>query len=128
MLHRAVYDSLLALHPQVLDAVRPGPDELVLPKTSSSVFSSTTLDYILRNMDKRFLIVAGCVTDQCVQHAICDAADLGYLVTMVTGMSLTGCAATQPPLPDQVPTLACSDGYVEQSRMPNCEHHDHHQR
>lgn len=36
-------------------------------------------------MDKRFLIIAGCVTEQCVAHAVKDAADLGYLVTLVTG-------------------------------------------
>ena len=40
-------------------------------------------------MDKRFLIVCGCVTDQCVSHAIKDAADLGYLVTMVTDCCVT---------------------------------------
>jgi nicotinamidase-related amidase len=39
-------------------------------------------------MDKRFLVLAGCVTDQCVAHAAKDAADLGYLVTIVTGVSL----------------------------------------
>lgn len=78
---------LLLLSPllQVIDAITPSPDEIVLPKTSSSVFNSTTLDYILRNMDKRFLIIAGCVTEQCVAHAVKDAADLGYLVTLVTG-------------------------------------------
>ena len=50
--------------------MRPRGDELVLPKTSSSVFISTTLDYILRNLGTRRLLVAGCVTDQCVEHAI----------------------------------------------------------
>lgn len=33
---------------QVIDALRPGPDEMVLPKTSSSVFNSTNIDFILR--------------------------------------------------------------------------------
>jgi nicotinamidase-related amidase len=65
--------------------LQPGPDEIVLAKTSSSLFNSTNIDYLLRNMDKRFLLICGCVTDQCVAHAVKDAADLGYLVTMVTG-------------------------------------------
>lgn len=56
--------------PQVLSCIRPREDELVLPKSSSSVFSSTTLDYILRNLGVSRLLVAGCVTDQCVEHAI----------------------------------------------------------
>ena len=34
--------------PQVLACIEPGPDEIVLPKTSSSVFCSTNVDYILR--------------------------------------------------------------------------------
>jgi ureidoacrylate peracid hydrolase len=29
------------------------------------------------------LVIAGCVTDQCVEHAVRDACDLGYLVTLV---------------------------------------------
>lgn len=33
---------------QVLDELRPGPDEIVLPKSSSSVFNSTNVDYILK--------------------------------------------------------------------------------
>lgn len=33
---------------QVLACIAPGPDEIVLPKTSSSVFCSTNIDYILR--------------------------------------------------------------------------------
>jgi nicotinamidase-related amidase len=76
----------------VVDALQPGPDEIVLPKTSSSVFNSTCIDYLLRNMDKRFLLLAGCVTDQCVAHAVKDAADLGYLVTLVTGGLAEGCS------------------------------------
>lgn len=35
---------------QVLDCVQPGPDEIVLPKTSSSMFGSTNVTYLLHNM------------------------------------------------------------------------------
>lgn len=47
---------------QVLECVAPGPDEVVLPKTSSSVFLSTCLDYLLRNLGVRQLVLCGCVT------------------------------------------------------------------
>ncbi len=67
----------------VIEELRPLPDEIVLPKTSSGVFNSTNLDYLLRNLGVRFLIVAGTVTDQCVDMAVRDGADLGYLVTCV---------------------------------------------
>ena len=66
----------------VLDAIAPVGDEIVLPKTSSSVFISTNIDYVLRNLGVRSLIVAGVLTDQCVDSAVRDACDLGYLVTV----------------------------------------------
>ncbi|MNI84628.1 Peroxyureidoacrylate/ureidoacrylate amidohydrolase RutB [compost metagenome] len=54
-----------------------------MPKTSSGVFNSTNIDYVLRNLETRHLIIAGIVTDQCVDMAVRDAADRGYLVTLV---------------------------------------------
>jgi ureidoacrylate peracid hydrolase len=69
---------------KVLDGIAPGDDEIVLPKTSSSVFISTNIDYVLRNLGVRQLAVAGLVTDQCIESAVRDACDLGYLVTLVT--------------------------------------------
>lgn len=72
-----------------LDALAPGEDEIWLPKGSSSVFISTNIDYILRCLGVKQLIVSGLVTDQCVEGAIRDACDLGYLVTQVTDACLT---------------------------------------
>lgn len=69
---------------RVIDALAPAEDEIVLPKGSSSVFVSTHIDYILRNLGVRQLVVAGLLTDQCVESAVRDACDLGYLVTLVT--------------------------------------------
>ena len=58
------------------------PDEIVIPKTSSSVFNSTNIDYVLRALEIEQLIVCGMLTDQCVESAVRDACDLGYLVTV----------------------------------------------
>ena len=74
---------------QVVDAIRPAADEIVIPKTSSSVFISTNIDYVLRNLGVRYLVVAGLLTDQCVDSAVRDACDLGYLVTLVTDACAT---------------------------------------
>lgn len=63
--------------------VAPQGDEILLPKTSSGVFHSTNLHYLLRNLGTRYLIVAGVLTDQCLDMAVRGAADLGYLVTCV---------------------------------------------
>ena len=63
---------------RVIDAVAPAPNDVVLPKTSSGVFNSTSVDYVLRNLGVRHLIVVGLLTDQCVDMAVRDAADRGY--------------------------------------------------
>lgn len=68
---------------KVIDEIAPGEDEIVLPKSSSSVFVSTHIDYLLRNLGVKQLVLAGLVTDQCVESAVRDACDLGYLVTLV---------------------------------------------
>ena len=67
-----------------IPALAPRGDEIVLPKTSSGVFNSTMLDYVLRNCGIRMLIVTGIMTDQCVDVAVRDGADRGYLITCVT--------------------------------------------
>lgn len=74
---------------KVIDELAPAEDEICLPKTSSSVFVSTHIDYILRNLGVRQLVISGLVTDQCVESAIRDACDLGYLVTQVTDACAT---------------------------------------
>lgn len=74
---------------KVIDALAPGADEIVIPKTSSSVFISTNIDYVLRNLGVRQLIVAGVLTDQCIDSAVRDACDLGYLVTVPTDACAT---------------------------------------
>ena len=68
---------------QVLAEIAPARDEVVLAKTSSSVFNSTTLDYLLRNIGIEDVFVTGFLTDQCVDHAVKDGADLGYYMTCV---------------------------------------------
>jgi len=74
---------------RVIDELAPADDEIWLPKSSSSVFVSTHIDYILRNLGVKQLVVSGIITDQCVESAIRDACDLGYLVTQVTDACAT---------------------------------------
>jgi len=77
---------------RVLDEIAPAEDEMIFRKTSSSVFISTNIDYVLRNLEVRSLIVAGMMTDQCVESAVRDACDLGYLVTLVPDACVTDSA------------------------------------
>ncbi len=74
---------------RVLDEIAPAEDAMVFRKTSSSVFISTNIDHVLHNLGIRSLIIAGIMTDQCVESAVRDACDLGYLVTLVTDACTT---------------------------------------
>jgi ureidoacrylate peracid hydrolase len=93
---------------KVIDEIAPGDDEIVLPKTSSSVFVSTHIDYLLRNLGVKQLVLSGLVTDQCVESAIRDACDLGYLVTLVPD----ACATYSQDRHDN--TLRAIKGYCRQ--------------
>ncbi|MEX1108887.1 MAG: isochorismatase family cysteine hydrolase [Dongiaceae bacterium] len=63
---------------EIMPEVAPSRDDIVLPKSSSGVFNSTIVDYVLRNMGIENVIVVGLLTDQCVDMAIRDGADRGY--------------------------------------------------
>jgi nicotinamidase-related amidase len=90
---------------QVIPALSPRDDELVLPKSSSSVFNSTTLDYLLRNIGIEDVFVVGCLTDQCIDHAVKDGADRGFYMTCVHD----ACAAETEARHEAA--LACFQGY-----------------
>ena len=74
---------------KVLDAVAPEGDEIILPKTSSGVFNSTNIEYLLRNIGIDTLIVTGFLTDQCVDHTVRDAADRGFYPICVSDACAT---------------------------------------
>ena len=57
---------------EVIDAIKPLDDEIVIPKTASNVFVSTNIDYVLRNLGTKYLVISGVVTDQCVEGAVRD--------------------------------------------------------
>ena len=80
---------------QVCDAIAPDEDEIILKRTSSSVFISTNIDYLLRSLGVRQVILCGLLTDQCVESAVRDACDLGYLVTLVPDACATYTADRQ---------------------------------
>ena len=74
---------------RVIDALAPGPDELVLPKTSSSLWNSTTFEYLMRNIGIDTVIATGFLTDQCVDHTIRDGADRGFHMICVSDACAT---------------------------------------
>ena len=73
-----------------LEEVAPVGDEIVIDKTSAGTFNSTSIDQLLRNMGINRLWVTGIVTEGCVEMTARDAADRGFLVTLVSD----GCASS----------------------------------
>ncbi len=74
---------------RVIDAVAQARDELVIPKTSSSLFNSTNFAYLARNIGLDTLAVTGFLTDQCVDHTIRDGADRGFHMICVSDACAT---------------------------------------
>lgn len=74
---------------QILEELAPIGDEIVLSKSTNSAFSSTTIDFILRNLGIENLFVCGVVTNGCVELTARDADDRGYHVIVIGD----GCAA-----------------------------------
>jgi len=68
---------------EVIDELRPHQNDIIIPKTSSSLFNSTNFEYVLRNLGIEYILVMGIVTDQCVETAIRDGCDRGFLMTLV---------------------------------------------
>ena len=74
---------------RVIAELEPGRDELVIPKTSSSLFNSTNFAYLARNIGLDTIAVTGFLTDQCVDHAIRDGADRGFHMICVADACAT---------------------------------------
>lgn len=79
----------------MIDELALLPDEIEPPKSSSSPFNSTSLDYVLRNLGIQELVVAGILTDQCIDHIVKDATDRDYRVVCQVGTPERHAAALQ---------------------------------
>jgi ureidoacrylate peracid hydrolase len=73
----------------IIEEVAPDDDDIIIRKTASGPFGTTNIDYVLRALDVRYLIVFGVLTDQCVESTVRAAADYGFLVTLVGDASAT---------------------------------------
>lgn len=74
---------------EILPELAPRDGEVVVSKTTAGAFNSTDIDAILRRMGIETLIVAGVVTNSCVESTVRDAGDRDFRVIVVED----GCAA-----------------------------------
>ena len=80
---------------EVIDELRPDPNDIIIPKTASSLFNSTNFEYVLRNLGVEYVMVMGVVTDQCVETAVRDGCDRGFLMSVVDDACATFSEARQ---------------------------------
>lgn len=67
----------------VIDALRPAPTDIVIPKDTYSGFYGTRLDEALTVLGVDTLRLTGCVTHICVMFTASDAVLRGYSVSVV---------------------------------------------
>lgn len=68
---------------EILDELKPRAGEHVLRKTTVGAFASTNIDSLLRALQCEQLYLCGISTNMCVESTAREAADRGYLVTLV---------------------------------------------
>ncbi len=82
---------------QIVDALAPGPDEIVLTKTTDSALTGTNLRLILHNLGIRTVVCVGIFTDQCVSSTVRSLADESFDVIVLEDL----CAAASIDLHQQ---------------------------
>jgi ureidoacrylate peracid hydrolase len=65
---------------QIVDALRPAPDDIIMPKHTYNGFFGTPLHETLQRLGITTLVVTGVVTNICVRSTCHDAFFLGYNV------------------------------------------------
>jgi biuret amidohydrolase len=68
---------------EILEELRPRAGEHVLRKTTIGAFASTNIDSLLRALGCDQLYLCGISSNMCVETTAREAADRGYLVTLV---------------------------------------------
>jgi len=68
---------------EVVDELRPLPQDVVIPKTTYSGFFGTDLDAVLKKRGVDGLRLTGCVTHICILFTASDAVLRDYRVTVV---------------------------------------------
>jgi nicotinamidase-related amidase len=92
MRHLGLFASKGTKEAQILDQLAPRPHDLVLPRTTLSVFTPRTGDQLLRNLGVDTLVIAGTFTDASIASTARDAGDRGYRTIVIED----ACAALSP--------------------------------
>lgn len=110
---------------QILDGIRPGDDDTVVPKHYLDAFVETTLRKELDRLGVGHLVICGAATDACIRTTTARAQVEGYDVTLVADGHTTDVGPWDLPLPDgrTVPVgaetmIAYTNFFVEDTQYP----------
>jgi len=68
---------------EILDELKPLPNECVVNKLTAGAFNSSNIDSVLRAKGIKYILYTGVSTNVCVETTARDAADRGYYGIMV---------------------------------------------
>ena len=68
---------------EIVDELKPLPDEIVVQKTTDNAVAGTPLRLILQNMGIDTVVVTGVLTDQCVSGTVRGLADESFKVWLI---------------------------------------------
>ncbi len=67
----------------IIETLEPRPEDLIVIKNTSGVFTATNFDTLLKKMGIEQLLVCGVVTNMCVEGSARIGAELGYDVFII---------------------------------------------
>jgi nicotinamidase-related amidase len=86
---------------EIVDELKPLPNERVFNKITPSAFTSTPIELVLRTYGVDTLLFAGVSTNMCVEHTMRDAASYGFYCFLVED----ACGADSPEMHDAAVTV-----------------------
>lgn len=81
---------------EIVDELKPWPNERVFNKITPSAFTSTPIEIVLRTYGVDTLLFTGVSTNMCVEHTVRDAASYGFACFLVED----ACGADSPEMHD----------------------------
>ncbi len=69
---------------EIIEALAPSEDDIVIDKNRPSAFIGTSLDVLLRGMKIRSLVICGITTNICVESTARDASQFDYRTFVVS--------------------------------------------
>jgi ureidoacrylate peracid hydrolase len=97
---------------EIVEALRPAPDDVVIDKLTYSSFGRTGLEALLRRAGRNTVIVVGIATNVCVESTAREAFALGFRVIVLSDAVATGNAEVHKA---SLKTLGLAFGWVVSS-------------